>query len=97
MIIETVFLSAIAAFAVFGLYSCVNLLFCSLFGGVSAAIVLESGDDIEILNFKIKEAHKACFCGRCGVLILIPETREKDKNIMDYIEKSGCLYLYYKC
>ncbi len=97
MIIEAVFLSSIAVFAVFGLYSCVKLLFCSLFGGVSAAVVLESGDDIEILDLKIKEADKACFCGRCGVLILIPESREKDKNITDHIEKSGYLYLYYKC
>ena len=97
MIIEVVFLSAIAVFAVFGLYSCVNMLFCSLFGGVSAAVVLESGDDVEILEFKIKEADKACFCSRGGVLILIPESLKKDKNIMDHIEKSGHLYLYYKC
>jgi len=97
MLIESVFSAVIAVFAVFGVYCTLKMFFGNFYSNVPAAVILEPSDDIEILKIKIKDAESLCLCGRCEIIILIPECRENDTTIMNYVENKGYMYLYYKC
>ena len=96
MLIESVFSAVIAVFAVFGVYCMLKMFFCNFYSNVPAAVVLEPSDDIEILKIKIRDAESLCLCGRCGIVVIIPENRENDKSIINYVENRGFAYLYYK-
>ena len=97
MLIESFFVTIIAVFSVFGMYCVAKMLLGCFDSHVLAAVVLEPSDDLEALKLKIREADATCICGKCGVLVLIPESRENDKIIMDYVEFKGFMYFYYKC
>jgi len=97
MLIESVFAASIAVLAVFGLYCILKLFFGNFCSGVPAAVVIQPFDDLEILKMKIREAEALCLCGRCSVIVLIPEDRKNDKKIMEYIENAGYLSFYYSC
>ena len=92
---ESVFLAVAAVFTSFGMFCFVKLWFSGFGDNVHSAIFLESGDDTEMLDMKIKEAGKSWLYGRCGVVILIPESRRTDPNIKDYIESKGLKTVYY--
>ena len=93
---ESVFLAVAAVFTAFGLFCFIKLWFSGFGDGIYSAIFLESGDDAEILDMKIKEASGSWLYGRCGIIILIPESRRTDPGISDYVKNKGLKTVYYK-
>ena len=94
--LESVFLAIAAVFSAFGLFCFVKLWFSDLGNDAYSAIFLESGDDSEILDMKIREAGRSWLYGRSGIVILIPESRNYDRSIADYIKNKGLKAIYYK-
>ncbi len=93
---ETVFLAVAAVFTAFGMFCFVKLWFSGFGDNIYSAIFLENGDDTEILNMKIRESGKSWLYGRCGIIILIPESRRIDPNMTDYIQRKGLKAFYYR-
>ncbi len=97
MLVESVFSVVIAVFAVFGIYCIIKMFFGCFYSRVPAAVVLESSDDLDVLKMKVREADAQCLCGKCGIVVLIPESRKNDENIRKYVENRGYICLYYVC
>ena len=97
MLIESVFTVTIAVFAVFGVYCILKIFFGNFCSGVPAAVVLLPFEDLEALKIKIREAEALCICGRCSMVILLPDELKNDEDIRKYVENSGYMQYYYTC
>ena len=96
MVLESSFVAVVSIFAAFGLFCFVKLWFSSFGDGIYSAIFLEKGDDVEILDMKIREVGRSGLYRHGEVLILVPENRNYDQNIKEYIESKRLKVIYYR-
>ena len=96
MILESVFTVIAAIFTCFGLFCFVKIWFSGFGEDSYSAVFLENGDDSTILDIKIKNSGGSWLYGRCGVVVIIPESRRTDSQINKYILKKGLKAVYYR-